>query len=30
VRAAARLAEGIDSETGPLLDYLRKHIPTTS
>jgi aminoglycoside phosphotransferase (APT) family kinase protein len=27
VRAAARLAEGIDSETGPLLDYLRQRTP---
>jgi aminoglycoside phosphotransferase (APT) family kinase protein len=29
VRAAARLAEGIDSETGPLLGYLRTHMPAT-
>jgi aminoglycoside phosphotransferase (APT) family kinase protein len=27
VRAAARLAEGIDSETGSLLGYLREHMP---
>jgi aminoglycoside phosphotransferase (APT) family kinase protein len=27
VRAAARLAEGIDSETGSLLGYLRGHMP---
>jgi hypothetical protein len=27
VRAAARLAEGIDSEAESLLGYLRKHLP---